>query len=52
MTHDKRVSAGELARQQAEPFSINRVRGAWQGLLTANLPPAAPHPRYELPGTV
>ena len=52
MTDAQWLSAGALARQQAEPFGINKVCAAWGELLTRNLPPAAPEPLYELLGTV
>ncbi len=52
MTVSQWVSAGEIARQHAEPFGISKVCAAWHGLLTADLPPAAPEPAYELLGTV
>ncbi|MGE5292330.1 MAG: hypothetical protein ACM3ML_35115 [Micromonosporaceae bacterium] len=51
MTEAEWLSTGELARQHAQPFSISRVCAAWEGLLTTNLPPAAPEPFYELLGT-
>jgi glycosyltransferase involved in cell wall biosynthesis len=52
MTDAQWLSNGEVARQQAQPFSIERVCTAWQELLTRDLPPAAPEPLYELLGTV
>ncbi len=52
MTDTQWLSAGELARRHAEPFGINQVCAAWRGLLTDDLPPAAPGPVFELLGTV
>jgi glycosyltransferase involved in cell wall biosynthesis len=52
MTPADWLSHGEIARQHAQPFGIDGVCAAWQGLLTSNLPPAAPEPFYELLGTV